>query len=160
MRLIINQAASLLHTDSNLSETEVLTSTIKQHFSPQLTHPREMEQREEIEEPVNTSYELASWNKLNQLLAMYFDDNNEVVDTESALTELTDAVKTQLKEQRLQSLPSLINKVKTILIIELNVHVLYMCSGKFLWGFISLFFCYGEPQSEKLTPENLDSRLL
>lgn len=71
-----------------------------------------MEQREEIEEPVSTSYEMASWNKLNQLLDMYFNDDAQVTDT---LTELTDAVQIQLTEQHLQSLPSLINKVQKVI---------------------------------------------
>ncbi len=83
-----------------------------------------MEQREEIEEPINCSYELASWNKLSQLLDVYFDDDTEIMDGESDLTELTDAVHTQLKEQHLQSNPSLVNKVYTnVPICRLLLHV-------------------------------------
>ncbi len=121
LKLIINQAASVLHntSDPGLSERKILVGSIKQYFSPQLTHPGETEQREEIGEPISTTYELATWNKLNQLLDLHFPEccmslgDDGGMDSRHELVELTDAVQAQLKEQHLQTLPSLVNKVRT-----------------------------------------------
>ncbi len=119
VKLIINQAASVLHntSDPGLSERKILVGSIMQYFSPQLTHPGETEQREEIGEPISTTYELATWNKLNQLLDLHFPEcmalcGDGGMDSKCELVELTDAVQVQLKEQHLQTLPTLVNKVR------------------------------------------------
>lgn len=114
LKLIINHASTVLHNPTNPqgSEKDILANSIKQFLSPQMTHPRELEQREEIGHTVNSSYKLAAWNKLNNLLDLHFPGSiSHGEEDECELSELTNAVKSQLKDQHLQTLPSLISKV-------------------------------------------------
>ena len=118
MKLIIDSAASVLHSqasssETHLSEREILVHSIRQFLLPQVTHPREVQQREETGEAVSETCDLAAWTKMVQLLELHFPQvaalgEDKVTDRKS---ELTDAIQAQLKEQHLQTLPSLISKV-------------------------------------------------
>ena len=118
MKLIIDYAASIFHnqacsSETPLSETEILVHSIRRFLLPQTTHPQEVQQREETGEAVSETCDLGAWTKMNQLLELHFPTVAALGEggvTESK-SELTDAVQAQLKEQHLQTLPSLISKV-------------------------------------------------
>lgn len=124
IKLVINQAAiivgkqGILQTSTE-SESAAIIQAIEQWFYRQLTQPIETEQREEYGETVSSStYDLSNWNKLHQLLDIYFPTDLDcdlsgmkMGDKELVPAELAEAIQSQLADQHLQTLPSFVNKV-------------------------------------------------
>lgn len=122
MKLVIQQAAIIMGKQGiksvSTSESTTIVQAIEQWFYRQLTHPVETEQREEYGETVSTTYDLSNWNKLHQLLKIYFpgDEDSDhgpinMGDNEFIPIELAEAIQSQLADQHLQALPSFVNKV-------------------------------------------------
>lgn len=111
--MIGNQSQSQTST----LETEAVIHAVKQWFNPQLSYPIEINQEEEYEEMINTTHVLSNWNKLQQLLDIYFPSSGESRDSdidigmETVPAELADAIHSQLTDQHSQTLPSFVNKV-------------------------------------------------
>ena len=115
MKLVINQAAILVGTASQIStesESTAIVQAIEQCFYRQLTQPIETEQREEYGETVSSTYDISNWNKLHQLLEIYFPNSGmNMGEKELIPAELAEAIQSQLADQHLQTLPSFVNKV-------------------------------------------------
>jgi len=94
---------------TGLPEAQAICSSIRDLLYPRISHPSELDQREEAGEIVCSSQDLAAWNKLNQLLSLHFPE--AASHEKDGLGELGKAIEAQLREQHLQTLPPLVNKV-------------------------------------------------
>ena len=110
------------------AECDALTQATLQHFHNQLMCQNEGgggEEIDEVEGHVSVNMDPTNWNKLNEIIGVYFPGSAMIVDGDgsdggvaSVKTELAEAIKTQLKEHHLQDLPMFQEKVCIFVIIH------------------------------------------
>ena len=106
------------------AECNALAQATLRHFHNQLMCQDEGERGEEMDEVeghVSVNMDLMNWNKLNEIIGVYFPGSAMNTDGDGSddsvadvKTELAEAIKTQLKEHHLQDLPMFQEKVYII----------------------------------------------
>ena len=107
----------------DVSQTEfyAIYEAIVHHFECQMMC-EEPEQMDEFEGQVNINMDPTSWKKLKEILNVYFPVTAQDDCTADIITELTEAIKTQLKEHHLQDIPLFNEKVLIDCLFLLNCY--------------------------------------
>lgn len=94
-------------------ESSAVAQAVVYHFSCQLMC-EEAEEFEEFEGHISVDLDPVNWKKLKEIVSVYFPESDITIDKgklPDSSTELTEAIKTQLKEHHLQPLPPFEEKV-------------------------------------------------
>ena len=107
------------------AECDAIAQATLHHFHTQLVCHDELggeggEESEEVEGQVGINLDPTNWQKLNEIINVYFPGSPVIKsngdagseDVENVKTELAEAIKTQLKEHHLQDLPTFQEKVR------------------------------------------------